>query len=70
MLQTGQIEIVIREAKPRVLLHLMATACPDLAETPDFDAIDDAIVGIVSASSKTDDYASVASGSATFPSIP
>ena len=61
MLQNGETEVMIRESNPRVVLRLLTAARPDpdLAETLDFDAVDDVIVGIVSALSKTGDYASV-----------
>jgi len=61
MLKAGQTEAVIREANPRVVLRLMTAARPDpdLAETLDFDLVDDVIVGIVSALWKLGNYASV-----------
>lgn len=61
MLQAGQSEAVIREANPRVILRLMAAVRPDpaLAEDLDLATVDDKLVAIVSALSKTDDFASV-----------
>lgn len=61
MLQAQQSETVIREVGPRVVLRLMTAARPDsaLAETLDFGAVDDVLVGIVSALTQTGEYASV-----------
>lgn len=61
MLQKRQTENVIREAAPRVVLRLMTHAHPDpkYADTLDYDAVDDRIVGIVSELSKDESFASV-----------
>ena len=61
MLQSHQTEVVIHEAAPRVVLRLMAHAGPDPehAQTLDYDAADDRIVGIVSELAKDDSFASV-----------
>lgn len=61
MLQAGQSEAMIQAANPRVVLRLMAAVRPDpdLAEDLDFATVDDKLVAIVSALSKTDDFASV-----------
>lgn len=61
MLQKRQTEIVIQESAPRVVLRLLTNARPDPehADTLDYEAVDDRIVGIVSELSKDQSFASV-----------
>ncbi len=61
MLENGLTETIIREAGPRVILRTMVHARPDpdQADMLDYDLADDRIVGVVSALSNSDGYASV-----------